>query len=222
MKRLIFILMFFNTVSLNGQSPYRRTNDEFLKVMDQIPIKAGQGLDFFEYAVKLYETDSLQKAGQIFDRIYWLDTSSILGRKSLKLRNEIEQKVNRLVWVQLNNAWDWSWSGTNWGPTDRRYISWVTKRIEIDYHGIKFYRNDTLSRETKYILTNTFDWMFGTVTSHMLFLDNNERWYISFRTYKGFVSNSFWIEQKTKYVCGNYGEGYKLREKPSEITKNSR
>jgi hypothetical protein len=98
-----------------GQSPYARLNNEFRKLFDPIPIDKGQEQHFFDYAVKLFQQDSLRKAAQIFDRVYWLDTSSNLATEALWYRKEIEQKVILQTQANLNNSWNWRWTGTGWG-----------------------------------------------------------------------------------------------------------
>ncbi len=93
MKTLIFIFALFVSTLVVGQNPYARLNNKFRHLFDRIPIDKGQEQEFFSYAIKLYQQDSLKKAGQIFDRVFWLDTSSYLATQSLLYGKEIEQKV---------------------------------------------------------------------------------------------------------------------------------
>jgi hypothetical protein len=113
MKTIIFISALFFSILVVGQSPYARLNKDYRSLFDPIPIDKGQEKQFFEYAMALYNQDSLKKAGQIFDRIYWLDTTSLLGKQSLLFRKQIEEKVMKQARHNLNSVWTWNWSGTN-------------------------------------------------------------------------------------------------------------
>ena len=218
MKTLILIAaLLFSTVAV-GQNPYARLNDEFGSLFDPMPIDKGQEQQFFDYAVRLYRQDSLRKAGQIFDRVYWLDTASLTGKQSLLLRKQIEQKVMKQTQDNLNNVWIWNWSGTNWGPSDFPAKFNKTKRIELDGKTIKFYRNDTLVRQSKYVLTQTFMWVGGFLTNHIKYEDTKEEWYFNLTSMFNFTSDRLWIEEKSKYVCGNYGECYLLDNEKQQLT----
>src|SRR5262245_36929360 len=118
MKPLLLIAAFFFSITAIGQNPYARLQGELRTMFDPIPIDKGQETEFFNYAITLYNEDSLKKAGQIFDRIYWLDPASKLGKLSLDYRTKIEEIVIKKTNENLNSVWNWNWSGSNWGPTD--------------------------------------------------------------------------------------------------------
>jgi hypothetical protein len=208
MKLLIFIVALFSSTLVAAQNPYARLNNEFRSLFDPVPIDKGEEQEFFNYGIKLFEQDSLKKSGQIFDRIYWLDTSAYLAKQSLLYRKKIEKKIIQQTQHNLNSIWNWSWSGTNWGPNDSPAETNKTKHIQLDGAIIKFYRNDTLVRQTKYVLTQNFNWVNGFLSNHLQYVDNNEQWYFNLTTIASFTSDRLWIEQKSNYVCGNYGECY--------------
>src|SRR5688572_17231002 len=94
MKLFLFISTYLFSLSVLGQNPYEQFKGKFYRdLFDRIPIEKGAETDFFDQALKLYQENSLKKAGQIFDRIYWLDTSATLGKQALELRKQIENKV---------------------------------------------------------------------------------------------------------------------------------
>ncbi len=210
MKTLLIIVFFFFSNFLFGQSPYTSLTGEFRTLFDNIPIDKGQEEKYFKYAVELFNADSLRKAGQIFDRVYWLDTTSTLAKKSINYRNLIEQKVVYQTKKNLMSSWDWGWSGTNWGATETKENSKKTKKIEISKREIHFYINDTLVRTTEYKLSQRFNWVNGFLTNLVVYSDTNEEWYYNLMSFDSFISDNLRIEQKTDYVCGNYGETYGL------------
>jgi hypothetical protein len=218
MKTLIFISALFFSTHVIGQSPYARLTGEFRSLFDPIPIDKGQEKQFFDYAMALYQCDSLKKAGQLFDRVYWLDTTSSLGKQSLLFRSQIEEKAKKQARENLNSVWTWDWSGTNWGATDSPSKSKKIKRIELDGTTIKFYHNDILVRQTEYTLTQTFTWIGGYLTNHIKYGDNKEEWYFHLTSMYDFTSDRLWIEQKSKYLCGNYGESYLLDKEKQQLT----
>ena len=193
-----------------AQNPYARLNDAFRSLFDPIPIDNGQAQQFFDYAVQLYQRDSLKKAGQLFDRVYWLDTASFTGRQSLLLRKQIEEKVIRQTRENLNSGWIWNWSGTNWGADDTPAKSKTTRRIELDGSTIMFYRNDSLVRQSTHTLTQTFTWVDGFLANEIKFEDTKEAWYFTLTGLDSFTADRLWVEKKSKFVCGNYGECYLL------------
>lgn len=211
MKTLYFILALFFTHLTSGQSPYARLNNEYRKLFDPIPVDKGQEQQFFDYAVRLFEQDSLRKAGQIFDRVYWLDTNSVLAKQSLKYRNQIEQKAILQTQLNLNNTWNWKWSGTGWGPSDTA-STFKRKRMELDGATIRFYFNDSLTRQTKYVLTQRFDWVWGVLNNLVHYKDNDEEWYFSLSPLGSFTSGGLWIERKSNIIDGG-GEAYNIDEK---------
>jgi hypothetical protein len=211
MKTLHLILAIFISTLVVGQSPYVRLNNEFRKYFDPIPIDKGQEQQFFDYAVKLFQQDSLRKAGQIFDRVYWLDTSSHLATQSLWYRKKIEQSAIVQTLNNLNNSWNWRWSGTGWGASDT-VSKFKTKRIELDGSTIKFYLNDSLTRQTDYVLTQRFNWISGFLSSLVQYKDNGEEWYFSLSYFGSFTSDGLWIERKSNRTHP-YGEAYRIDKK---------
>jgi hypothetical protein len=211
MRTLYFILaiLIYNTAV--GQSPYARLNNEFRKLFDDIPFDKGQEQQFFDYAMKLFEQDSLRKAGQIFDRVYWLDTASSLATKSLQYRKKIEEKVILQTQANLNNTWNWTWSGTGWGATDT-VSKFKRKRIELDGSTIRFYFNDSLTRQTNYVLTQGFDWINGIVNNLVQYKDNGEEWYFSLSPFRSFTSDALWIQKKSNMIDSG-GEVYMIDKK---------
>lgn len=125
-------------------------------------------------------------------------------------RKKIEQKIIQETQDNLNNIWNWNWSGTNWGASDFPSKTNMTKHIQLDGKVITFYRNDTLIRQTKYVLTQNFDWINGFLTNHLQYVDNHEEWYFNLTSMTHFTSERIWIEQKSNFECGNYGECYLL------------
>jgi hypothetical protein len=210
---LCLLISFLFSCFINAQNPYSSLNDDYREIFDDIPIDKGQEKEFFDYAVKLYQLDSLKKAGQIFDRLFWLDTTSETGRQSLSFRKKIEEKIIQQTQANLHNSLRWTWSGSNWGQTDWPEKSNTTKRIELDGKTIRFYQNDTLVRKTGYLLVQSFNWVFGFLNNQIQYLDNNEVWFFNLGSLEGFTSESIWIERKSDYVCGNYGESYLLNQK---------
>ena len=138
MRTLFFIALFLNSNLSFGQNPYVFINKDFRDFFDHIPIDKGQENKYFNYAVELLKKDSLKKAGQIFDRLYWLDTSTSISKQSLNYRNKIEQKVISQSRKNLLNTWHWGWSGTNWGATETRRNTNKTKRLVILKNEIEF------------------------------------------------------------------------------------
>jgi hypothetical protein len=215
MKNFVVISVLFFSISAAGQNPYSRINqleEDFRILFDPIPIKQGQETYFFHYGLTLLKQDSLKKAGQIFDRIYWLDTTSISGKQALAYRKIIEKKVIKETKNNLNNIWVWNWSGTNWGETDSPSKSGTTKWIELNGKTITFYQNNNLIRQTRYTLTQTFDWVSGFLTNHIQYKDSKEEWYFTLTSMNDFYADRLWIEQKSTFVCGNYGECYLLKK----------
>ena len=210
MRTRLFISAFLISNFTFGQSPYARLNNEFRSLFDNIPIDKGQEEKYFTYAKDLFNKDSLKKAVKIFDRLYWLDTSTTISKKSLNFRNSIEQKVISQTRENLLNSWNWGWSGTNWGATETQANTNKTKRLVILKNTIEFYINDTLVRTTKYDLTQSFNWVGGYLTNLIIYDDTKEQWYYNLMGWDTFTSDNLRIEQKTNYVCGNYGETYGL------------
>ncbi len=218
MKILTYIsILFLSTIAV-GQNPNSQKNDEFRMLFDRVQIDKGEEQHFFDSAVKLYEQGFLKQAGQIFDRIYRLDSSSFLGKHSKSLLMKIEETVLKQTQYNLNNSWNWNWSGTNWGPTDLPSKSNITKRIQLDGTSIKFYRNDTLTRETKYTLTQTLDWFWVFLTNRIQYEDTKEEWFFQLTSLYDFTSDRIWIEKKSNSVCGNYGECYLLDKEKQQLT----
>ena len=216
MKTLFFLLALFIVNLALGQSPYARLNNEFRKLVDPIAIDKGQEQYFFDFAVKLFKQDSFRKAGQIFDRLYWLDTSANLATQSLWYREQIEKSVILQTQNNLNNSWNWRWSGTGWGASDSS-IENKRKRIELDGKTIRFYFNDSLTRQTNYILTQRFDWINGFLSNRVQYKDNNEEWIFNLSLFGSFTSDALWIERKSTVTDGG-GEAYRLDKK---ITANN-
>lgn len=212
MKTLYLILTLFISNLAEGQSPYARLNNEFRKLFDDIPIDKGREQQFFDYAIKLFQQDSLRKAGQIFDRVYWLDTVSSLATQSLWYRKKIEEKVILQTQVNLNNTWNWTWSGTGWGASDSS-VENKRKRIELDGSTIKFYFNDSLTRQTNYVLTQRFNWINGILNNLVQYKDNGEEWYFGLLSFFGsFTSDALWIQRKSNIIDGG-GEAYRIDKK---------
>ena len=211
MKTLYFILALFVSTLVAGQNPYARPNNEFRKLFDPIPVDKRQEQKFFNYAIKLFEQDTLRKAGQIFDRFYWLDTSSSLGTQALLYRKKIEQKIILQTQDNLNNSWNSTWSGKGWGINDSSEAS-QNKRLQLDGNTIKFYLNDSLARQTNYVLTQRFDWVNGFLINHVRYCDTNEEWYFNLAPFGRFTSDVLSIEKKSNQSHG-YGEAYILANK---------
>ncbi|HRN46303.1 MAG TPA: hypothetical protein PLH20_16265 [Flavobacterium sp.] len=202
--------MYFISSIAFGQSPYARFNNEFRHLFDNIPIDKGQEKGYFDYAKELFRMDSVKKAGQIFDRVYWLDTTSEIAKEASLYRSLIESNIKYQARQNLFNSWNWGWSGSNWGASETQVKSGKTKKIKINDKEIRFYTNDTLVRATSYTLIQLFDWRNGYLTNLVKYDDNNEEWFYRLNSIDTFTSDYLWIEQKTSYVCGNYGESYKL------------
>ena len=225
MKTLCFILALFTSSFIAGQSPYARLDKEFRRLVDEmaiekereqqyrhlfddIPIEKGQEQQFFDYAVKLFQQDDIRKAGPLFDRVYWLDTSSTLATQSLWYRKRIEQTVIVQTQANLNNTWNWKWSGTGWGASDTA-SRFKRKKIELDGNTIRFYFNDSLIRQTNYILTQRFDWINGFLSNLVQYKDNDEEWHFNLSSFGSFTSDGLWIERKSNIIDGG-GEAYGL------------
>ena len=59
-------------------------------------------------------------------------------------------------------------------------------------------------------MKQSFNWMSGYLTSLIIYDDTKEEWYYNLLSWDTFTSDNLRIEQKTNYVCGNYGETYGL------------
>jgi hypothetical protein len=219
MKTTLFLSALLFSVIAGAQNPYQSLNNEFRHLFDPIPIDKGQEQQFYEYAIKLFQQDSLQKAGQIFDRVYWLDSSSLLAKQALVYRSKIEQVVIEKIKANLTGIWNWDWTGTAWGVTDSPERSKVIKRMELDDSTIRFYRNDTLMRVTKYSLVQSFRWVNGYVEKLVQYQDTKEEWAYNLVSMDSFTSNYLWLVKVTK-VGGSHplGESYSLENEKQQLT----
>jgi hypothetical protein len=168
----------------------------------------------------------LKLAGEIFHHVhYWADSSSKIKKQARFYLQKTEEKIKKRAQSNFNNSWDWSWSGTNrgqvdwgsagWGPADSPEKSNKTKRIELDGKIIRFYTNDSLVRETSYILTQSFNWINGFLHTQVKYLDNNESWYIFLLDTDNYKSACIWIQKEPIFGYGSrsYGEYYLLSQK---------
>src|SRR5690606_41440818 len=94
MRVPFFMAMIFLTINSFGQNPYSKLNIP-RGVFREIKVEKEQATEFFDYAVWLSERDSLRKAGEIFHKIYLLDSVSKIGVEALSRRNKIEERVLR-------------------------------------------------------------------------------------------------------------------------------
>jgi hypothetical protein len=172
--------------------------------------------------IQLLKQDSLKKAAQIFDRIYWMDTSSLIGTESLSHRTTIEQKIIERTKANFIGSWTWNWTGTGWGATDSPKMSGLKKRMELDCSTIKFYRNDSLIRETTYSLVQSFDWVYGYLGNLFQYQDTKEEWVFKLISIDNFTSNSLWIFKITKpWTSHPVGESYSLENGKQQLTSAS-
>jgi hypothetical protein len=221
MKTPLLISALLFSIIAASQNPYAwLKNDKHRHMFDEIPIDKGQEQQFYTYAIQLLAKDSLIKAGQIFDRVYWLDTSSLLGKESLSYRKKVEQKVIEQAKAKFIGVWSWNWTGTSWGATDSPEMSGVNKRMELDCSTIKFYRNDSLIRETTYSLMQSFRWFYGSLSNLIQYQDTKEEWAFNFISMDSFTSNRLWIYKMEKIVSSHpVGQSYYLEvEKQQLIT----
>lgn len=206
MRVPFFMAMIFLTINSFGQNPYSKLNIS-RGVFREIKVEKEQATEFFDYAVWLSERDSLRKAGEIFHKIYLLDSVSKIGVEALSRRNKIEERVLRETQEILNSVWVLLGSGSNWGHK-KVSATEPPSRMELDGTTIRFYRNDSLVRETKYDLTQFFLWELGWLAIVVQYEDTKEEWNFSFGPWGAFTSDRLVIEERTKYVCGNYHEVY--------------
>ena len=211
MRILVSILVLFISNITLGQNPYARIDGQLRQLIDPFIIEKGREQRFFDYDIKLYQQDSLRKAGQIFDRVYWLDTTSRLATKSLQYRKKIEEKIIIQTRANLKNVWHWKWTGTGWGPTDTA-SDVKRKRIELTDSTIKFYLNDSSTRQTNYVLTQRFDWINGFMSNLIQYKDNGEEWHFGLSAFGNFTSDYLWIERKSNIIDGP-GEAYTIEKK---------
>lgn len=178
MKFIFFILILFANSSFS-QSPYKRlVDDELQNWFDPIPIKKEQKEFYFKYALNLYNQDSLIKAGQIFDRIFWLDTLGETGNEALQLRGKIEEKLKEKITPQLYGKWKKSICIYPWNSIKKRdTFELVNNYIVINRQTIIFFEKDSLKRETKYNLKQSFNWIDGYISNQISYADNNEEWF---------------------------------------------
>lgn len=210
MKIFFFLVVLFIANLLVAQNPYDQLKGEFRTLFDPIPIDKGQEEAFFTYAIQLYQQDSLKKAGQLFDRLYWLDTAGVIGKKSLAYRNKIEEQVLRQTRGNLKGPWIWGWSASSWAPPDSSSLTKKGQRIELNDTTIIFYRNDSLIRRTRYTLNQRFDWLHGFLINQLQCSDNQEQWSFTLASLNQFTSDRLWIEQPSASLSATSGELYLL------------
>src|SRR5690606_12437666 len=115
----------------------------------------------------------------IFHKIYQLDSTSKIGVEALSRRNKIEERVLRETQENLNSVWVLLGSGSNWGHK-KVSATEPPRRMELDGTTIRFYRNDSLVRETKYDLTQFFLWELGWLAIVVHYEDTKEEWNFTF------------------------------------------
>ena len=213
--KLLFILIyiFFSLTSVcQIQNPYKKYLVEdmkgFRKWSDPIPIDKGQEKMYFQYATLLYKQDSLQKAGQIFDRIYWLDTASRIGMQALIYRTKIENKIDDETRQGLLGTWDWS-NCPSETDNKKSTMERKNKKIVFQKDQIIFYENDSIRRRTAYQLTQIFDWVDGFLHNCIKYKDSNEEWLYDIRQLDAFVSDDLKVILKSSIGHIEYVECYK-------------
>lgn len=199
----IFLISLIFSVATHGQAenPYKKYLTNELKGVrewaDPIPIDKGQEEKYFKYAVGLLKQDSLQKAGQIFDRIYWLDTASALGKQAYGYRATIESRISidskkalQGVWIQRNCVSD--------NTANKRAAEQKSKTIVFQDDKIVFYERGKITRTTSYQLSKLFNWVDGFSHNTIKYLDTGEEWYYDMRELDSFVTDNLHITQRSR------------------------
>jgi hypothetical protein len=221
---ILFSLVLFGGVNkVLSQDPYAHIRTiqpkEARLLVDPIPIDKGEEQKYYAYALSIFNQgsdDSLLKAGQIFDRLYWLDTLGEIGKNSLKYRISIETQIKSKTNEALFGLWLLAyvppapWSGLK----KPRELTKPSKKIIIANDKIMFYLNDTLTRTTTYSIRQQFNWQYGVTSSIITYSDDGVKWYYGLSDLFALISDELKVQLvKDGYNNNEYVEVYKRDKK---------
>lgn len=173
---LISVILLTFTKYLFAQSPYQSLIDKDVEGwFDPIPIKYEQRDSFFVYAKDLYKKDSLIKAGQIFDRLFWLDTTGRLGKNPLRYRIMIEKKISTLTITGLEGKWNQHDDTiSSESKEDKTYSNLRKNYIVFNPKYIFFYENSELKKSIKISTRQQYNWVLGFTNLVVTYEDRKE------------------------------------------------
>lgn len=192
MKFILTIFFFCIAHKTIAQKPYPTLFiDNGTLPCDQIKfgndtIKPSNRIIYYNYAIKLSDNensfiDSVNKAGQIFDRIYRIDTASEIGINALAKRTAIETQLIAKIKICLLGTWQAVECIDPWGENMKTAGRKIDGQVTISENEMEFVKNqkrETIEYDSRYY----FNWDFFASTTIMLLLkDSTDKLYISFR-----------------------------------------
>ena len=140
MKQLTFILfisLFSFCTTTNNLSLLQDIDDVEFIIYD----KKQASIDF-DYARKLENYDSLDKAIKFYKRVVKFGEISKNREVSENKLDSIRQIERKVFLEKLQGKWRWIWSGTNWGTQDSPKTCNCEKYLKITEKNIELIQND--------------------------------------------------------------------------------
>ena len=154
--------------------------------------------------------DSIMEAFQILTNLFYFDSVLYSKNKLQKELSIIAKENYKYYFSMLIGKWTFKWSGSNWG-TDNTSTN-TNATIVFTPSEALFFKNDSLIRKTKYLITNQYSSQHFKETNYQLyFIDNKSLWDFYFRSDgEDYLNNlkydnnkiGLYINEMPNCVCG--------------------
>ena len=214
--KLTILFLAMLTLIFGQTTKVRRDKLNRIRLPNEFDIDSTNDLYYYNQAITLtsyHNYDSSQKAVNMFRSLSKFNEIKYSVSNFQTEMYQIEVEVYNYYKLALSGQWKFEWSGSNWG-TDKTAKE-VNQKIMFKNDNVYFFRNDTIVRQSKFILENRFRnrLIFNVYDLSIIFNDNNEEWTLTLcKSYIPYIGKSnslgILINKMPNCVCGCLEEVY--------------